>query len=236
MIKFRINGFCFLELGPGANYRAKVKKNESFKETSMTTRPITVEKPLKAKQARHAMNNEEAKSHAFHSGSGHQPQNMTNAGDDEHYNRRKGIEPDDMRRNNGQPGQRFSPTEKSRKLEQILNMPDVATDVDTGEPIFVEEKEKHRYKQMSKRNHSASDEHSFSGRRYVIPIVLNLLGIFLFLLVHLLCTLSTKRSLHDIFYSKSNYYLNMTIQEQTAKKWPICPSAVQLPEQRDHQH
>ena len=223
-----------MELGPGANYRAKVKKNESFKETSMTTRPITVEKPLKAKQARRAMNNEVAKSHAVHSGIGHQPQNMANAGDNEHYNRRKGSEPDDLRRNNGQPGQRFSPTEKSRKLEQILNMPDVATDVDTGEPVFVEEGKKHPYKPMSKRNHS--EEHSFSGRRYVIPIILNLLVIFLFLSVHLLCTVSTKRSLHDIFYSKSNYYLNMTIQEQTTNKWSICPSAVQLPEQRDNQH
>ena len=161
-------------LGPGANYRSKVKKSESFLETSMTARPITVEKPLKAKQRnRYAANNGRTKNETPLSSGGEQPSNEMIVEDGEQYNERKishsgtkGSENEEVGRHNSEPCQRSSSSEKSRKLEHILQMSNVATDVDSGEPVFVEHEEK-RGKQMPSRHYSADGKPPLRSQRYI---------------------------------------------------------------------
>ncbi|CAB3983607.1 Band 5 [Paramuricea clavata] len=147
--------------GPGAKLRARIKKVESFKETSMMARPITMEKPLKAKERRRLENNGETKAPS------HAPPPPPNSGN--HNERKvsssKSSDGHNEQRNNSAPRHHSaSAAERRTALDKLLNSADVATDVDTGQAVFVHDEERYRNKHAtappSMRNQRPSQEKS----------------------------------------------------------------------------
>lgn len=109
----------------------------------MMARPITMEKPLKAKERRRLENNGETKAPS------HAPPPPPNSGN---YNERKvssskSSDGHNEQRNNSAPRHHSaSAAERRTALDKLLNSADVATDVDTGQAVFVHDEERHRNK------------------------------------------------------------------------------------------
>lgn len=126
-------------LGPGAKLRNKVKKAESVKETSMMSRPITVEKPLKAKdRQRLESNGKNVSSQANPNGENH----------DNEYNERK-ISTNEAPNGHGARHHTASTADRRYALNKLLHSSDVGTDVDTGDVIVHDD-------QSNKNNHAAA--------------------------------------------------------------------------------
>jgi hypothetical protein len=104
----------------------------------MMARPITLEKPLKAKERRRLENNGEVRtpSHA----PSHAPPPPPNSNNDRKISSRSADGYDDQRNNGAsRRHQSASAIERQTALDKILNSADVATDVDTGHSVFVHE-------------------------------------------------------------------------------------------------
>lgn len=131
--------------GPGANYRAKIKKAESFKETSMMARPMTVEKPLKAKE-RHRLQNNGATKATFHAPPAPNDSNHGNGYNERKVSSSKSTDGQEKQRNSSEARNNSAPTSERRAaLDKILNSAEMATDVDTGKPVLVHEEQRNRH-------------------------------------------------------------------------------------------
>lgn len=113
----------------------------------MMARPMTVEKPLKAKERRLLEKNGESIA------SSHAPSPPPNSGNhNEEYNERKissskNTDVDDKPRDNRGPRHySASSAERRTALDKLLNSSDVATDVDTGRPVVIRDEERYRNK------------------------------------------------------------------------------------------
>ena len=106
----------------------------------MQARPITMEKPLNAKQQlQQAKNNERARNVPVSTSSGQ----SQSSNDDNQYNERKiSYSGRKTSENHEDRRRQVSTSDKAKKLEEILNAPTVATDVDTGNPVFVDDRER----------------------------------------------------------------------------------------------
>ena len=108
-------------------------------------RPITLEKPLKAKERSRLQNNGEVKA------SSHAPSHAPPAppNNDNSYERKmssKSADGHDEHRNNSASRRLHSASaaEKHAALDKILNSADAGTDVDTGNSVFVHDEERQR--------------------------------------------------------------------------------------------
>ena len=104
-------------------------------------RPITVEKPLKAKERRRLQNNSEIKAPSH---SPPKPSNISNHGNENNEPKvsSKSADGYDKQWNNSARHQSASSTERRTALDKILNSADVATDVDTGHPVFAHDEQR----------------------------------------------------------------------------------------------
>ena len=106
-------------------------------------RPMTVEKPLKAKERHRLQNNGETKAPS------HVPPPPPN--DSNGYNERKvsnsrNTDGHDKQLNNSGARHRSVPTgDRRAALDKILNSAEMATDVDTGHPVFIHEEQRNRH-------------------------------------------------------------------------------------------
>lgn len=108
-------------------------------------RPITMEKPLKAKEPSLLRNNGASKPSPDHS-----PAVNSANHDERKISSTKSYTGHDHERNHSAAAARHhsaSAAEKRTALDKLLNSADVATDVDTGQPVFVHNEERHRNKQ-----------------------------------------------------------------------------------------
>ena len=105
-------------------------------------RPMTVEKPLKAKE-RHRLQNNGATKAPFHAPPAPNDSNHGNGYNERKVSSTQSTDGQEKQRNSGEARNNFAPT--SAALDKILNSAELATDVDTGKPVLVHEEQRNRH-------------------------------------------------------------------------------------------